>query len=59
MSHSKIADAAVIGVDDQSAGELPKAFIVKKLSSLSAEEIDAYMKGVSCISRGFIALQIT
>ena len=45
MSHSKIADAAVIGVDDQSAGELPKAFIVKKLSSLSAEEIDAYMKG--------------
>lgn len=30
LSHSHVADVAVVGVPDEVAGELPKAFVVKK-----------------------------
>lgn len=29
LEHEHIADAAVIGIEDERAGEVPKAFVVK------------------------------
>ena len=44
ISHPKVADVAVIGVPDEGAGELPKAFVVPMPGSdLTAEEVQAYV----------------
>lgn len=43
-SHSKVLEAAVIGVPDKSSGEAVKAFIVPKDKSLTVEELRAYCK---------------
>lgn len=46
LSHSKIKDAAVVGLPDEVAGELPIAFVVKQPNSkVSAEEIIKYVNG--------------
>lgn len=45
ISHSAIEDAAVIGVPDARAGELPKAFVVKKANEeITEEEIMKYIE---------------
>jgi len=45
VSHSAIEDAAVIGVPDERAGELPKAFVVKKANEeITEAEIVKYIE---------------
>jgi acyl-CoA synthetase (AMP-forming)/AMP-acid ligase II len=42
--HPKVADVAVIGIADDEAGELPKAYVVAQPGvELTAEELQAYV----------------
>jgi len=44
VTHPEVNDVAVIGIPDESAGELPKAFIVRSPgSSVSAEDLQAFV----------------
>ena len=47
INHPGVADVGVIGIPDLSAGQLPKAFIVKKPGiNVTKQEIHAYVKGI-------------
>lgn len=43
LTSPEIADAAVIGVPDEDAGELPKAFVVRAIPSCTEESVMAYV----------------
>jgi len=43
-SHPKVMEAGVVGIEDKKSGEAVKAYIVKKDSNLTEEEILAYCK---------------
>jgi 4-coumarate--CoA ligase len=43
LGHEGVADAAVIGVPDDAAGELPKAFIVPTGDDLDTDELMAWV----------------
>ncbi|MEU6943838.1 4-coumarate--CoA ligase family protein [Streptomyces sp. NPDC046316] len=47
LTHQGVADAAVIGVDDEEGTEIPKAFVVRQPSApeLTAEDVMAYVAG--------------
>ena len=46
LEHPQVVDAAVIGVKDKEAGELPKAFVVRKNDQVTAEEIHQFVQGL-------------
>jgi acyl-coenzyme A synthetase/AMP-(fatty) acid ligase len=42
-SHPDIDDAAVVGVPDDMAGELPRAFIVRRRPDISEEDVKMFV----------------
>ena len=46
MSHPDIDDAAVIGIPDTAAGEVPRAYVVKKVASITQDAIKKYVEGI-------------
>lgn len=43
LSHPMIADAAVVGVADEWAGEVPKAFVVGKSGDVSEKDVQEFV----------------
>jgi acyl-CoA synthetase (AMP-forming)/AMP-acid ligase II len=43
VNHPKVADVAVIGVADEEAGELPKAYVVAAEEDFDADELMSWV----------------
>lgn len=41
--HAKVLESAVIGIEDEKSGQVPKAFIVKQDASLTQDEVMTYL----------------
>lgn len=46
LTHSKVADAGVVGLPDELAGELPVAFVVKKTEDVTEKELQDFVAGM-------------
>ena len=48
LTHSDVMDAAVTSIPDEAAGELPRAYIVRRPeSTVKPEEIDQFLSGIA------------
>ena len=46
LEHPQVADCGVVGIPNERAGELPRAYIVKKANiTLTEKEIHDYVNG--------------
>jgi len=46
LSHAEVADAAVVGVPDADAGELPMAYVVRRNdSSVTESQLQSFVAG--------------
>ena len=43
LTHPQIADCAVVGVADERAGEVPRAFVVRKSKDVSEQDVENFI----------------
>ena len=45
ITHPSISDAAVIGIHDDKAGELPRAYVVRTNQDLTEDKVKEFVAG--------------
>lgn len=52
IKHPEVTDAAVVGLPDEDAGELPVAFVVTRLKSkITPAELEKYVAGNNTVAK--------